>query len=239
MNESEGSNSGLPDPPGDVEALRFRAWPCTSCRKDLTPIHYLIRRQEADHSFRSATVEAKIEKEIQWLKEWVGLCSHNHKEFPATELTEGSEHRVYLEQQSGGVVKCTLTGLYGDRYALKEGTVWQYACTPYEYLVRLHLWRRLFGFAPRPVGIFETGQIVSEQEFVSGNMPTQEMVNEFMRQSGLVAVKESAWLWKIDDETQSVSTWVGDARSDNFVEHEGQIIPIDLRLWLTRRERRS
>jgi hypothetical protein len=137
------------------------------------------------------------------------------------------------------VVKCTLPGLYGDKYSLKNGRVWQYACTPYEYLVRLFLWKKLFGFAPEPVGIFETGQIVSVQDFVSGDMPTQERVNEFMRQSGLTAVRESCWLWKIDDDILPISTWVGDARTDNFVEHKGQIIPIDLRLWLTRQARAS
>jgi hypothetical protein len=170
------------------------------------------------------------------LGEWIGLCSHNHKEFPVVELTEGSEHRVYLEQQFGVVVKCTLNGLYGDRYAIRNGQVWQYACTPYEYLVRMHLWKRLFGFAPHPVGMLETGQIVSVQDFVSGDMPTQEKVNEFMRQSGLTAVRESSWLWKMDDADGDISTWVGDARTDNFVEHEGQILPIDLRLWLTRQD---
>jgi hypothetical protein len=92
----------------------------------------------------------------------------------------------------------------------------------------------VFGFAPEPVALLESGQILSVQDFVSGDMPSQDKVNEFMRQSGLTAVRESCWLWKIDDDILPISTWVGDARADNFVEHEGQIIPIDLRLWLTR-----
>jgi len=82
----------------------------------------------------------------------------------------------------------------------------------------------------------ESGQIVSIHEFVAGEKPSQVEVNEFLRQSGLTAVRESCWLWKIDDLSKPISIWVGDARDDNFVVHEGMIIPIDLRLWITPRE---
>jgi hypothetical protein len=163
----------------------------------------------------------------------LAICPHNHKEFTVVALTEGSEHRVYLEQQLACVVKCTLPGLFGDKYFIQEERVWQQACTPYEYLVRLRLWEKTFGFAPQAVGMLESGQILSVQDFVTGSLPRQKQVNLFLRNSGLTAVRESCWLWKMDDETQPVSIWVGDARSDNFVEHEGEIVPIDLRLWIT------
>jgi len=149
-------------------------------------------------------------------------------------LTHGSEHEVYLEQEFREcVVKTTLLGLYGDQYYLQEGLVYQKECTPYEYLVRLRLWKKIFGFAPWDLGITTSGQIVSIQTFVVGEMPAQEQVNAFLRQSGLTAVRESCWLWKQDDAVRPVSIWVGDARADNFVAHEGEIIPIDLRLWIT------
>jgi len=170
------------------------------------------------------------------LQAWVATCPHSEKQFPVAKLTHGSEHTVYLERQfQESVVKSTLPGLYGDKYYLKEGTVFQQACTPYEYLVRLRLWKKLFGFAPWAVGISESGQIISVQDFVPGEMPSQDQVNDFLRQSGLTAVKESCWLWKQDDAIQPVSIWVGDARSDNFVANQGEIIPIDLRLWITPR----
>lgn len=111
--------------------------------------------------------------------------------------------------------------------------MWQDACTPYEYLVRLRLWKKVFGFAPEALGMLDNGQILSVQEFVTGTPPTQSAVNDFLRQTGLAAVREEYWLWKMDDEARPMSIWVGDARSDNFVQHDDQIIPIDLRLWIT------
>ena len=238
MNESEGTNDRLSGPPGGLEALRFRAWPCARCRQGLTTIGHLIRCQRADPTFRSGSVDEKIKKEVAWLQEWVATCPHSEKQFPVAKLTHGSEHTVYLEQQFREcVVKSTLPGLYGDKYYLKNGTVFQQACTPEEYLIRLRLWKKIFGFAPLDVGITESGQIISVETFVIGEMPSQEQVNDFMRQSGLMAVKESCWLWKKDDETRPVSFWVGDARADNFVAHEGEIIPVDLRLWITPRPR--
>lgn len=234
MNESEGTNDRLSRPAPDTEALRFRAWPCARCRQGLTPIRYLINCQSADPAFRSRSIDEKLVKEVVWLQEWVTSCPHGEKQFPVAKLTHGSEHNVYLEQEFREcVIKSTLPGLYGDRYYLKEGIVYQQACTPYEYLVRLRLWKKIFGFAPWAVGISAVGEIISMQTFVLGDEPTQEQVNEFLRQSGLTAVRETCWLWKQDDAAKPVSIWVGDARSDNFVAHEGQIIPIDLRLWIT------
>ncbi len=163
-------------------------------------------------------------------------CPHNNKSFRVAPLTQGSEHQVDLELEFGEcVVKTTLPGIYGDIYYLHDGLVFQRSCTPYEYLVRLRLWDKLFGFAPHAVGMTDEDRFVSIQDFASGDPPSQLEVNDFLRQSGLIAVRENRWLWKKDDETRPVSIWVGDARADNFVLHEGNIIPIDLRLWITRR----
>ena len=124
----------------------------------------------------------------------MAACPHNEKQFPVVKLSHGSEHNVYLEQQFREcVVKSTLPGLYGDKYYLKDGTVFQQACTPYEYLVRLRLWKKIFGFAPSDVGISESGQIISVQGIVPGEMPSQEEVNEQIVYAALTPSKD-LWL---------------------------------------------
>ena len=62
-----------------------------------------------------------------------------------------------------------------------------------QYLVRFYVWEELFGGAPRPIGIARTGQIVSVQKFVKGEIPTQEQVDEYLEISGLTAAKKSCW----------------------------------------------
>jgi len=90
---------------------------------------------------------------------------------------------------------------------------------------------KIFGSAPRALGLTQTGQIASRQEFITGTTPSQQECNEFLLESGCLAVKESCWLWSRPYE--SFEVWVGDARSDNFVKTTLGIVPIDLRVWLT------
>lgn len=99
MNEGDGPDNRIPSSPGDAETLRYRTWPCASCGGDFTPISYLVRCQGADPSFWAASGEVKIATEIQWLRRWVESCPHNRNELRAAELTEGSEHRVYLDEE--------------------------------------------------------------------------------------------------------------------------------------------
>ena len=148
-------------------------------------------------------------------------------------LTEGSEHLVYLDQAKGDVVKLTRPRIFGESYFLVDGVVNQKNCTPFEYLVRLRLWKKLFGFAPLPLGITGQGQIVSRQRFIRGDPPSQEAVDRFLESAGLVPVKRSCWLWKSAADLNLMSVWVGDARCDNFVARGAEIIPIDLRLWIS------
>jgi hypothetical protein len=145
MNESSGTSGRLFGSSGDSEELCFRAWPCPRCRQGLTTLSYLISRQRSDPAFRNDSIEEKIRKEVGWLHSWTETCPHSEKKFPVAELTSGSEHQVYLEQQFGCIVKCALPGLYGDKYFIKDRKVWQQACTPYESLTR----RRKCIFTPK------------------------------------------------------------------------------------------
>lgn len=128
------------------------------------------------------------------------------------------------------VVKLTLPGTYAEHYYLVDGKIHQEKCTVLQYLVRMHLWRKLFGASPIPEGITDTGRIVSKQDFISGIPASQEEVDAFLETSGLEPVKQQFWLWK--KKYEEFEFWVGDARCVNFVKSGSGIIPIDLRLWL-------
>ena len=133
-------------------------------------------------------------------------------------LDKGSEHLVLLDEHTSEVVKITLPGTYGDYYEIIDGRINQFDSTPTDYLLRMRWWEKLFSSAPHPIGMTETGQIVSRQRFIQGDPdPPQEEVDQFLLDAGAVAVKQSCWLWKKTDCESTIEIWIGDARSDNFV----------------------
>ena len=171
-------------------------------------------------------------RERQWLPEWAASCPH-HPEFSPelAKLSEGSEHLVYLSETGENVVKVTKPGIFGDYYFLSDGRVHQRCCTPGDYLLRMGLLKEHFGFAPEAVGVTESGQIVTMQKFVKGELPTQEEVDEFLFASGLEPVKQNCFIWKRASPDGEREYWVGDARDENFVKTANGIVPIDLRMW--------
>jgi len=112
-----------------------------------------------------------------------------------------------------------------------ENRVSQFDSTPAEYLLRMRWWEKLFSTAPNPLGMTTTGQIVSRQKFISGDLPAQEEVDAFLTKAELVPVRQSCWLWKKVDADSQIEVWAGDARADNFVSAAGEVIPIDIRIW--------
>ncbi len=147
-------------------------------------------------------------------------------------LAEGSEHLVYLDEPNSDVIKFTKPGIFGEFYEIIAGRITQFKSTPLEYLWRLMIWEKLFGCAPVPIGVTESGQVVSRQRFVLGSCPTQDAVNEFLTRAGLTPVRMENFLWKSTDPESSLEGWIGDTRDENFVQTESGIIPIDLRLWV-------
>jgi hypothetical protein len=146
-------------------------------------------------------------------------------------LDEGSEHLVLFDEATSEVVKITRPGIYGDYYEIIDGRVTQFDSTPSEYLLRMEWWDKLFSSAPNPIGMTETGQMVSRQKFICGDPPAQDEVDRFLTEAELVPVRRSCWLWKKADIESEMEIWVGDARRDNFVSAKGEIIPIDIRIW--------
>jgi len=147
-------------------------------------------------------------------------------------LDEGSEHLVLFDAGTSEVVKITRPGIYGDYYEIIDGRITQFDSTPAEYLLRMHWWEQLFSTAPNPIGMTETGQIVSRQKFIKGNPnPPQAEVDQFLLEAGAVPVRQSCWLWKKVEADSGIEVWIGDARSDNFVLAKEGMIPIDIRVW--------
>lgn len=210
----------MPAESEEPELVRWRPWPCESCRGGASLIDYILRRHETGGEIPGGSedevIEEMIAREREWVVEWVESCEHTaERSDPLARLDEGSEHIVYLAPGGKEVVKLTKPGVYGDSY----------------YLVRLAMLDDTFGFAPRAVGMTKAGQIVSRQRFVEGEPPTQEEVDEFLLREGLEPVKRSCWLWKKRDPNNELEYWIGDARDDNFVKTPHGIVPIDLRMW--------
>ena len=106
-------------------------------------------------------------------------------------------------------------------------------CSPLDYLVRLRLWKQVFGSAPESLGVTTEGQIVSFHDFITGVPPTQDEVNEFLKGAGLNPVRIQFWLWEKAYPNEGYRIGLGDARDENFVKSKLGIVPIDVRLWFS------
>ena len=221
---------------GNHTRLRWRAWPCQSCGRGSTPLGFLVRcfgsNPQVPEVGRNEAIDWFKKWESARLREWVEGCEHTTWEaISLPEIARGSEHLVLFDDQTSEVVKVTLPGTYGDYYEIIDGRISQFDSTPAEYLLRMRWWEKLFSTAPDPLGLTESGQILSRQKFISGEPPQQEEVDQFLVEAGAEAVRQKCWLWKMADVDPESEIWIGDARSDNFVLAEGKIIPIDIRIW--------
>ena len=222
--------------PGDHQVVRWRAWPCESCGGGSIPISFLVGGfgsiPEIPHPDRNCQIDWQKKWEATRLLEWIQSCPHTEwTGMRLPRLDEGSEHVVLFDGATSEVVKITRPGIYGDYYEIIKGRITQFDSTPAEYLLRMSWWEELFSTAPAPLGLTDAGQIVSRQRFIQGDPPQQTTVDEFLLQAGLVAVRQSCWLWKKAGSGAEVEIWIGDARSDNFVLAKEGMVPIDIRVW--------
>jgi len=222
--------------PADIEVIRWRAWPCESCRGSATALSFLVRclgsNPEVSATDRNEVIDWFKKWEADRLLDWVKSCEHTSwTDTRLPRLAEGSEHLVLFDEATAEVVKITHPGLYGDYYEVTSGRISQFDSAPAEYLLRMRWWEKLFSAALDPIGMTKGKQIVSRQRFISGEPPAQSQVDRFLVEAGLIPVKQSCWLWKKEAGDSEVEVWVGDARADNFVSAGGEIIPIDIRIW--------
>lgn len=221
----------------DTACVRWRPWPCESCRGGSTPLGFLVRCFDSNPKVPDVGRNEEIDWFKKWeagrLLEWIQSCEHTQwTDMSLPRLDEGSEHLVLFDEQTSEVVKITLPGTYGDYYEIIDGPINQFSSTPAEYLLRMRWWEKLFSSAPNPIGMTETGQIVSRQRFIQGDPePPQEKVDQFLIDAGAVAVRQRCWLWKKVDYESEIEIWIGDARSDNFVLAQDGMVPIDIRIW--------
>jgi len=216
--------------------IRWRPWPCESCRGETTPISHLDRSfgssGEDPKGGRNEQIDWRKDSEADLLGKWVRGCRHTDwHEVSLPVLATGSEHLVFFDEPGGEVIKVTHAGIYGDYYEIVTGRMTQYDCTPAEYLLRMRWWEKLFSIAPNPIGLTEAGQIVSHQTYIDGDPASQKAVDEFLAEAGLIPVRQSCWLWKKVETESRMEVWIGDARSDNFISVSGEIVPIDIRVW--------
>ena len=216
--------------------IRWRPWPCESCRGGSTTLGHLAGSVGSSEEVRDAGRNEQIDRrkvlEAGWLREWVERCPHTEWcDLILPDLAEGSEHLVFFDEPAREVVKLTRPGIYGDFYEIIGDRVSQFDSTPREYLMRMRWWEILFSTAPDPKGLTGNGQILSRQTYIRGDLPSQDSVDAFLETAGLSAVKRDCWLWKKADPESRMETWIGDARSDNFVSVGGEIVPIDIRVW--------
>ena len=222
----------------DAVCVRWRPWPCESCRGGSTPLDFIVgcfssSPQVPKELGRNEVIDGFKRWEAVQLLKWIETCPHTQwMELNLPRLDEGSEHLVLFDVGTSEVVKITRPGTYGDYYEIIEGRINQFDSTPAEYLLRMNWWEELFSTAPNPIGMTATGQIVSRQRFIQGDPnPPQKEVDQFLIDAGAVAVKQSCWLWKKVEADSNIEVWVGDARSDNFVLAKDGMIPIDIRIW--------
>lgn len=180
MNEQDNDTGEMLHPPSSGEGLRWRAWPCPECSGGFSPIGVLIRRAEASAAILRGSPEQIAERQVALLQEWVGSCEHTTESLLSLpEIAEGSEHVVYLREADACVFKVTKPGTFGESYFLKNNLVHQRNCSPLDYLIRLRLWRKVFGSTPIDLGVTECGRILSVQKFIEGELPTQDAVDDF------------------------------------------------------------
>jgi hypothetical protein len=236
MSDAENQKGDLSGPTNDT-LVRWRAWPCASCRGATTPLGFLVSRlgsiPQVSHRDRFCQIDWQKQWQADQLLEWISSCPHTQwVDTSLPEFDTGSEHLVLFDETTREVVKLTLPGTYGEHYEIIDDRINQFSSTPEEYLVRMGSWEELFSTAPAPLGMTERGQIVSRQKFIVGDPePPQEKVDQFLVEAGAIAVKQRYWLWRKVEEESGIEIWIGDARSDNFVLAKGGIIPIDIRIW--------
>jgi len=236
------SDFRTPDSDRVGEQVRWRPWPCSQCAAGATPVGFIAASHRANPKVSSYASALPVNEGIEYLARferdqlllWCVNCAHDGglRRDVVFRLDEGSEHIVYKDTDGAvtEVVKVTHPGMYGEFYAVSKGRISQFACTPGQYLERMEL-LDMFGLPTTPVGITESGQIISRQKFILGDPPSQSEVNAFMSEAGMVPVNIHCFLWKMHQE-DNVEVWVGDVRDENFVKTAAGIIPIDIRMWV-------
>ena len=160
---------------------------------------------------------------LAWAERQERLLDPRHYLTPARD--GGLEHRIWLDETAGKVLKVTYGGCFG-RIArnLRTGLG---PATPLEYLDRWHAHNTLFGRITHLVGVIPTPecpQVVIEQSALAGDLPSTNLIEVFMKEYGFQKLEAHPFAWKND----KLRFMAFDARSANFVLIEDTPTPFDL-----------
>ena len=170
---------------------------------------------------------------IAWA-ERIGWLDADYFLTPAQE--GGLEHRLWLDESSGRVIKVTLPGRFGrtvrpvhppsEKRELHRLVRIEDA-TPLEYLDRHALHNDAFGDDVRVLGLvrdpLDRVSIVISQRFLHGTRPTESDVRGFMQRAGFRQVGAEPAFFRARDRVAAF-----DAHTANFVHTAGETVPFDL-----------
>lgn len=88
--------------PQSAVFIRWRPWPCASCRGGSTALDFLVRGLVSNTQGRGPQLNEKIDwlKEFEFsrLLEWINACPHSRwSDLSPPLLVEDSEHQVLVE----------------------------------------------------------------------------------------------------------------------------------------------
>ena len=146
------------------------------------------------------------------------------------------EHRLWLDDASGRVIKLTLPGRTGRTVRLVSPPpntdqlhqlVRLTSATPLEYLDRLALHNELFGDDVRVLGVLCDSRnllsIVISQVFLCGTRPTDAHVRTFMHAAGFRQLGAEPAFYRPHDRVAAF-----DAHTANFVRTQDETVPFDV-----------
>ncbi len=175
--------------------------------------------------------------EIRALATWAERTGWLDSNYYLTQAREGGlEHRLWLDEASGRVIKVTLPGFCGRTVRLVDPATEKREihrlvrfgpATPLEYLDRLALHNALFGRSVRVLGVVcdpaRRLSIVISQVFLHGTLPREAEVRRFMHGAGFAALGAEPAYFRAYDRVAAF-----DAHTANFVRTRGETVPFDV-----------
>lgn len=214
-----------------------RPCPTTGGHSPQSAASDLRRILEAGGGVSGHDLAARGAAEIRALVAWAERTGWLDAAYYLTPAREGGlEHRLWLDDASGRVIKATLPGRFGrmvrlvqpppEKRELNRLIRFGHA-TPLEYLDRLALHNEVFGDDGRVLGVvcdaLKQLSIVISQVFLQGTRPLDSEVRRFMQAAGFRQLGAEPAFFRARDRVAAF-----DAHTANFVRTGGETVPFDV-----------
>ncbi len=180
---------------------------------------------------------ARRAAETRALEAWADRIGWLDASYYLTPAREGGlEHRIWLDDAGGRVIKVTLPSRTGRTVRLVQPPpesrelhrlVRLADATPLEYLDRLALHNEAFGDDVRVLGVVRDSlgrsSIVISQAFLKGTRPRESDVLHFMQAAGFRQLAAEPAFFRASDRVAAF-----DAHTANFVRTSGETVPFDV-----------